>query len=69
MPEFPHDEKQTELVNMLTEGLVQYEKALKATGLKTKWSNFLTGAGSADCRVQCHAYDPTEIVPVAPHDA
>jgi len=30
MPEFPHDEKQTELVNMLTEGLVQYEKALES---------------------------------------
>lgn len=44
MPEFPHDEKQTELVNMLTKGLVQYEKALKATGLKTKWSNFLLRA-------------------------
>ena len=40
MPEFPYDEKQTELVNMLTEGLVHYEKALKAKGLKTKWSNF-----------------------------
>ena len=44
MPEFQYDEKQTELVNMLTEGLVDYEKALKAKGLKTKWSNFLLRA-------------------------
>jgi hypothetical protein len=51
MPEFPNDEKQTELVNMLTEGLVQYEKALKATGLKTKWSNFLL---RAVLRVACY---------------
>src|SRR5471030_1675446 len=26
-------------------------------------------AGSADCRMQCHAYDGGENVPMAPHDA
>jgi hypothetical protein len=44
MPEFPYDEEQAELVSLLTEGLVDYEKALKAQGFKTKWSNFLLRA-------------------------
>jgi len=26
-------------------------------------------AGPADCRVQCHAFDRGENLPVAPHDA
>jgi hypothetical protein len=44
MRKFPDDEKQTELVNLLTEGLVHFEKAKKAEGVKTKWSNFLLRA-------------------------
>jgi len=46
----------------------EFERSEHVRNLLVSYSETLL-AGSADRRVQCQAYDRTEIVPVAPHDA